>query len=149
MGKAKVRSIPTFSALLAAAALIALAGTGARADSCEELGALKVKREEILQSINAMVNANKGKQLDAETFCAHARPIVGADNAFLAGLNKNKDWCQIPDEVIAQFKEIQVKDNAMANKACTVAAQMKKAKEQAEAGGGLAPQAPKLPAGPL
>ncbi len=47
-----------------------------------------------------------------------------------------------------QFKIIQGKDTQMATKACTVAAQMKKAKEQADAGVGAA-AAPKLPAGPL
>jgi hypothetical protein len=149
MGKSKVRRLPALGALLAATALIALTAAGARADSCEEIGVLKQKREAVLQSINTMVTANKGKQLDAETFCEHARPIVAVDNAFLASLNKNKDWCQIPDEVIAQFKEIQAKDNNMAFKSCTVAAQMKKAKEQAEAGGGIGSSAPKLPAGPL
>jgi hypothetical protein len=151
MGNSKGRHFPALSALLAAVALVALTATGARADSCEELGVLKTKREAVLQSINTMVAANKGKQLDAETFCAHARPIVAVDNAFLASLTKNKDWCQIPDEVINQFKLIQAKDNNMASKSCTVAAQMKKAKEQAEAGGGagMASSAPKLPAGPL
>jgi hypothetical protein len=52
--------------------------------------------------------------------------------------------------VFDQFKIIQGKDTQMTSRACTVAAQMKKAKEQAEAGGGLGgPAAPKLPAGPL
>ena len=150
MGKMKGRLTPALSALIAAAALAALSATGARADSCDELGPLKTKREAVLEDINKMVASNKGKQLDAETFCARSRPIIAADNAFLASLTKNKDWCQIPDEVIAQFKMIQGKDTQMTSRACTVAAQMKKAKEQAEAGGGLGgPQAPKLPAGPL
>jgi hypothetical protein len=151
MASSNDRRLPALRALMAAAALLALSVAAARADSCQDLGALKEKRESILQSINVMVQANKGKQLDAETFCGHARPIIAADNAFLAALNKNKDWCQIPDEVLTQFKEIQGKDTAMATRACNVAAQMKKAKEQAEAGaGGMGEsQAPKLPAGPL
>ncbi len=143
------KRLAAVSALFAAMALASLGATAARADSCDELGALKTKREAVLQGINTMVAANKGKQLDAETFCDHSRPIVAADNAFLASLTKNKDWCQIPDDVITQFKEIMGKDTAMATKACTVAAQMKKAKDQAAAGAGAENAAPKLPAGPL
>lgn len=146
MGKSK--GLMALSALLAATALAGISTSAQGADSCAELGVLKGKREAILQNINQLVVAAKGKQMDAETFCERARPIIAADNAFVASLNKNKDWCQVPDEVIGQFKEIQVKDTAMASRACGVAAQMKKAKEQAEAAGPGA-QAPKLPAGPL
>lgn len=120
----------------------------ALAQSCgDDLQKLSEKRAAALQSINAMVAAAKGKQLDPTVFCTKSQPLNVVENEMLAYMNKNKDWCQIPDDVIDQLKATHAKSLAFSNKACTVAAQMKKMKEQAEAGG--APQAQPLPAGPL
>jgi hypothetical protein len=72
----------------------------------------------------------------------------------LAYMVKNKDWCQIPDDAIANLKASHARSAAFGAKACTVAAQMKKMKDQAaqaaqqgQAGG--APQVQPLPTGPL
>ena len=65
----------------------------------------------------------------------------------IAYMEKNKDWCQIPDEAIAQLKANHAKSVAFSAKACKVAAQIKKMKEQQAQGG--APQAQPLPTGPL
>jgi hypothetical protein len=72
----------------------------------------------------------------------------------LAYMTKNKDWCQIPDDAIAQLKISHAKSVAFGGKACTVAAQIKKMKSQAaqaaqQAGPGGAPAEQPLPAGPL
>ena len=58
----------------------------------------------------------------------------------IAYMEKNKDWCQIPDEALDQLKANHAKSVAFSAKACKVAAQMKKMKEQAGAG--------RRPAGP-
>jgi hypothetical protein len=69
-------------------------------------------------------------------------------------MEKNKDWCQVPDDAISALKATHVKSVSFAAKACGVASQIKKMKEQAEknaaaGGAGGAPQAQPLPAGPL
>jgi len=113
--------------------------------SCgDDLQKLQQKRQAALQGINDMVAAAKGKQLDPAAFCARSQPLS-------AYMEKNKDWCQIPDDVIGQLKATHAKSVGFSTKACTVAAQMKKMKEQAAQGGGAggAPQAQPLPAGPL
>ena len=119
--------------------------------SCgDDLQKLAQKREAALQSINAMVSAAKGKQLDPTVFCTHSAPLNQAETAMLAYMEKNKDWCQIPDGTIEQLKAAHAKSVAFSTKACTVAAQIKKMKEQAaQGGGGGEPQAQPLPAGPL
>ena len=61
-------------------------------------------------------------------------------------MNKNKEWCQIPDQFIAQLKEAQGRDQMFATKACEAAANFKKMQEQQNAAGG---GPPRLPAGPL
>jgi hypothetical protein len=72
----------------------------------------------------------------------------------LAYMTKNKDWCQIPDDAIANLKASHAKSAEFGGKACTVAAQVEKMKKQAaqaqqqqQAGG--APQEQPLPSGPL
>ena len=124
-------------------------GAAARADCGDELQKMAQEREAALKAINGLVAAAKGKQLDPEVFCAKSQPLNVIETKMLAYMDKNKDWCQFPDEIIAQLKATHEKSIAFAGKACKVAAEMKKAKEQAAAGGGGAPQAQPLPAGPL
>ena len=53
-------------------------------------------------------------------------------------MDKNKDWCSFPDEAINRLKDHHAKNAGFNAKACTVAAKMKKMKEQAAQGGGPA-----------
>ena len=132
---------------LMGAALMMLASP-AFAQSCgDDMQKLQGERAAALQTINKMAAAAKGKPLNADQFCAGARPLTAADAKLFAYMTKNKDWCQIPDDIIAQFTSARAKDSAMAGKACSVAAQMRKAQQQGGAGGGPPPQP--LPAGPL
>jgi len=141
------------SPILVAAALVS--ASPAFADDCAgDLQKLSARREAALHSINALVVATHGKKLDPETFCTHSRPLAAAEDALLAYMVKNKDWCQVPDDAIAQLKASHAKSLAFAAKACTVAAQVKKMKaaaekaQQQQAAGG-APAVQPLPTGPL
>ena len=99
------------------------------------------------QTINGLIKAAKGKQLDPTVFCAKSGGLISAENAMIAYMEKNKDWCGIPDETLDGLKANHAKSAAFAAKACKVAAELKKVKEQAANGGG--PQAQPLPTGPL
>ena len=73
--------------------------------SCaEDLQKLAQRREAELEIINGLVKAAHGKQLDPAVFCAKSAGLNAAENAMIAYMEKNKDWCQIPDEAIAQLK---------------------------------------------
>lgn len=142
--------------LLCCASLLAAAPAFAAQDCGADLQALAGRREAALKSINALVVSAHGKKLDPEAFCARSAPLTSAEDAMLAYMNKNKDWCQIPDDAIAQLKGSHAKSAAFGGKACTVAAQMRTmkaqaAKQQAQAAqqGGGAPQVQPLPTGPL
>ena len=131
---------------------LALAGAAwaapALAQSCgDDLQKLSQRRETEMATINTVIKAAKGKQLDPTVFCAKSGGLIAAENAMIAYMEKNKDWCGIPDETLDTLKANHVKSAAFAAKACKVAGEMKKAKEQAADGGG--PQAQPLPAGPL
>ena len=68
-------------------------------------------------------------------------------------LEKNKDWCNVPDNFLDNAKAGRAKSIAFAGKACQVAAQVQKmkaqAQQQAQNGGMSGPQVQRLPSGPL
>ena len=129
--------------------LVALMGS-AWADCGSDMQKLAQARNAQLEVVNNFAKSFHGKPLDPEAFCAKSGGLVRAETALIAYMEKNKDWCSFPDEAISQLKEHHVKNAAFSSKACTVAAQVKKMKEQAAQGGAAAgPQAQPLPAGPL
>ena len=112
-----------------------------------DLQKLAQRREAELRVVNDLVKSAHGKQLDPAVFCAKSAGLNAAEGAMIAYMDKNKDWCQIPDEALAQLKANHARSVAFSGKACAVAAQIKKMKEQQAAGGG--PQVQPLPTGPL
>jgi hypothetical protein len=121
--------------------------TASLAEDCGDIKKITEKRQAEMSKVGAMVAAAKGKPIDPTVYCKVSQPFIAADNALIAFMEKNKDWCGIPDEAIANVKSNHVKSVGFTNKACSVAAQWKK---QQEAGGGNgAPQAQPLPTGPL
>jgi hypothetical protein len=113
----------------------------------DDLQKLAQRRQNELETINNLVKSAHGKQLDPTIFCAKSAGLNAAETAMIAYMEKNKDWCQVPDEALAALKANHAKSVAFSGKACAVAAQIKKMKDQQAQGGG--PQAQPLPAGPL
>ena len=122
-------------------------GTAYATDCNQDIGALTKKRQGILDQLNKLAQGGK-KQLDPVASCPKLRALVAVEHDLLAYLTKNKDWCAVPDEAFQNISASTGKSGKVANQACTVAAQMKKAQEQQASGALNAPQ-PKLPAGPL
>ena len=135
----------------AGAALVLAAGLGgsAFADCGSDMQKLAEARNSQLQVVNDFAKSFHGKPMDPEQFCAKSAGLVRAESALIAYMEKNKDWCSFPDQAISQLKEHHAKNAGFNAKACSVAAQMKKMKEQAAQGGGGGPQAQPLPTGPL
>jgi hypothetical protein len=130
--------------------LAAILTGSAYADCGSDMQKLAEARNTQLEIVNNFAKSFHGKPLDPEAFCGKSAGLVRAETALIAYMEKNKDWCSFPDEAISQLKEHHAKNTAFSGKACTVAAQMKKMKEQAAQGGATAgPQAQPLPAGPL
>jgi hypothetical protein len=135
-------------AALIIAAVATLSGS-ANADCGSDMQKLAQDRNAQLQIVNDFAKSFHGKPMDPVAFCAKSSGLIRAEASLIAYMEKNKDWCSFPDEAIAQLQEHHVKNAQFNAKACTVAAQMKKMKEQAAQGGGGGPQAQPLPAGPL
>lgn len=121
----------------------------ALADCGPDMQKLAAARNNEMTKVNNFAKASKGKPLDPAAFCAISQGLLKAENALIAYMVKNKDWCSFPDEAINNLKEGHAKSAGFNAKACSVAAKIKKMKEQAAEGGGGGPQAQPLPAGPL
>jgi hypothetical protein len=128
------------------AAVATLSGP-AHADCGSDVQKLAQERNTQLEIVNNFAKSYHGKPMDPQAFCVKSAGLIRAESALIAYMEKNKDWCSFPDEAIAQLKEHHAKNAQFNAKACTVAAQLKKMKEQAAQGGG--PQAQPLPTGPL
>jgi hypothetical protein len=138
--------------LIALGALVAssLLSATARAECGEDLKKLSEKRAAVLADINNMAAQAKKAQkpMDAGVVCAKSHGLSATEDALLAYMEKNKDWCSIPDDVVASLKASHAKSVEFGGRACVAAAKMKKMQEQQAAG--AAPQGPPpLPAGPL
>lgn len=127
---------------------VGLAGS-AYADCAGDMQKLAEARNTQLQVVNDFAKSFHGKPMDPAAFCAKSVGLVRAESALIAYMEKNKDWCSFPDDAINQLKEHHAKNAGFNAKACKVAAEMKKMKEQAAEGGGAGPQAQPLPTGPL
>ena len=140
----KKRRVLAFAA--AAVGLLCLARP-ALGDCGQDMQKLAQVRNGELQKVNDLAKAAHGKPLDPEAFCVKSAGLLKAETALIAYMEKNKDWCSIPDEAIKNLKEGHAKNAGFNAKACSVAAKVKKMKEQAAQGAG--PAAQPLPAGPL
>ena len=140
-----------FKAALLSMGLLVAGVSGASAQSCnEDIGELQKKRQVHIDALNRMSKASQGK-LDPIASCPRLRNLAAAEREMLAYMEKNQNWCSIPENIIEQVKGGGLKTAEVAGQACKVAAQMKKMQQQQAAGGpvmGGAP-APSLPRGPL
>ena len=122
----------------------------ARADCGDDLKKLTDKRVALLAEINTMAAESKKakKPMDPAVVCGKAHGLTAAENALLAYMEKNKDWCGIPDQVVQSLKDSHAKTMEFGGRACVAAAQFKKQQQQ-QAEGGAPDGPPPLPAGPL
>jgi hypothetical protein len=118
------------------------------ADCGQDMQKLAQARNVEMQRVNDFAKAAHGKPLDPEAFCVKSAGLLHAEQALIAYMEKNKDWCSFPDEAISNLKTSHEKNAGFNAKACQVAAKIKKMKEQAAQGGG-GQQAQPLPTGPL
>ena len=132
--------------LALALALAATFAGPAWADCGQDMQKLAAARNAELEKVNVFAKAAHGKPLDPEAFCLKSKGLLQAESAIIAYMEKNKDWCSFPDDAINGLKASHEKNAGFNAKACTVAAKIKKMKEQAAQSG---PQAQPLPTGPL
>jgi len=138
---------------LAAAAMLGLTLADAvllpaRADDCQgDIANFNKKRQGAIEQLNALAKGGK-KQLDPIAACPRLKNLVAIERQLVAYLTKNKDWCNVPDDALANISASASKSATLQTQACNVAAQVKKMQSQ-QASGLNVPQGQKLPTGPL
>ena len=145
---------PAFLAGAVQAGVVAtalLVSSAAWADCNTDMGALAAKRT----SASALLDQNKkahGGKLDPVLACPQLKALAAAQGAVVSYMQKNKDWCALPDQIVSQSAAAQAQISGFAVKACGMIAKMKQMQaQQAAAATQQQAQVPalKLPAGPL
>ena len=144
----------TLSGLLMAGGLFVAVGSGpafAIPESCADFSKLVAPRIAFIEKLNSF----KSKKPTAIEACKVMTGLVQADKKIMDWMLANKDWCQVPDDQIAQLKQSSDQSSGFKNKACaaavTQAKQLEQLKRAQAQGGGSAPAGSgvRLPQGAL
>ena len=141
-------------ALATGAALLAMTvAAPAFADCQTDIQGFMKRRDGVIAQLNQMTHGAKGKKLDPIAACPKFKALTGILNQTVAYLEKNKDWCSIPDSLLDGAKGQRGQFSKTASQACGIAAKIavmkKRAQQQAAQGGMAGPQVQQLPHGPL
>lgn len=121
---------------LAAAGLIAAASPASAQNSgCGDIQPRLQERKAIVEKLQAL-----GKKMDPKAACTVFGQLANNGVGLVKWIDANKEWCQVPLAFAEGMKADHTRAMTMRGKACGVAAQQvqmeKKAKEQAQGGGG-------------
>ncbi len=102
-----------------AAALLASGGAAeAQSASCQtDFQKVMEPRQALIQRINGFRN----KRPTAGQACSTLGSLVAADRKLIAWLTENKDWCQIPDQLIEQVQGASAQASRSRATACQAA----------------------------
>lgn len=131
------------------------------ASSCQtDFAKIAGRRQTYIDQVNKMTKTHGGK-LDPVGACPLFRNLAAVQGQLVKYVNTNKNWCNIPDDVVKNSVAEQAKFSSIAGQACKVAAQavsMRKQQLQQGQQGAAGPKngnafnAPEtlhLPSGPL
>lgn len=132
-----------------------LAPLAARADCNSDMGSLAAKRAAINAGLDKNKKAHAGK-IDPVAACPQLRALAAVQGEMVSYMQKNKDWCSLPEDLVAQSAKAQGQISGFAAKACGMIVKIKQmqaqqAQQAAMAAQRQAAEVPqlKLPAGPL
>jgi len=130
---------PTFLAALAALGIFTSAPAFAQSSACQDGQKILLERQNLVKQVNALTGGGKKKQIDPRAACSVFGKLVSNGDAGLKWMNTNKDWCQVPDQVVTNFEQDHKRAQTFKSQACGAAAKLaemeKRAKQQAQQGG--------------
>ena len=137
---------------LAASAFLVLSAAPALADCQTDIQGYMKRRDGVIAQLKHLQKGGK-KQLDPIAACPKFRSLASIMSETVAYFEKNKEWCQIPDNFVDGAKQQRAQFSKTAGQACGIAAKIEKMKKQAAqqaAQGGIGgQQVQQLPHGPL
>ena len=118
------------------ALLAAVLPARAQSSACQELGAHLNDRRSLVQGIQAMTANNK--KMEPKAACAAFGKLATNGTTTLKWAEANKDWCQVPDQLITGIKADHEKVLKIRGQACGAAAkraEMEKKGRDGQGGG--------------
>ncbi len=144
--------VKLIAAAIAAGAALTMSTAPALADCQTDIQGYMKRRDGVIAQLKAMQGGGK-KQLDPNAACPKFRALTSIMSETVAYFEKNKEWCQIPDNFVDGAKQQRAQFSKTAGQACGIAAKIEKMKKQAaqqQAQGGMGgSQVQQLPRGPL
>ncbi len=129
-------------AAFAVAGIFVTAPAFAQSSACQEGQKILQERQGLIQQINKLTSSGKNKQIDPRAACSIFTKLVTNGTAGQKWMTDNKDWCQIPDQLVQSFAEDHKRSQQFKGQACGAAARMaemeKRAKQQQTQQGGIA-----------
>ena len=123
---------------IAAPALATLtAPASAQSSPCMDVQKHLEERKAIVARLQAL--GGKKKSLEPKEACALFGKLVANGASTLKWAETNKDWCQVPDSFVKGMKNDHNRATSLKGQACGAAvkqAEMEKARQQAQQGGG-------------
>ena len=145
-----------FAGLAAAGLVVSAAPALAQISGCEQGQKFLQTHETLSKKLNNL--KDKNNKIDPVAACGLLAKLDDNADSMLKWMNTNKDWCQVPDQMIQSLKEGQANLSKAKGQPCKVAAQVrdmqKKAKQAQQQqkgnpfGGGLTGEY-KIPQGAL
>ncbi|MCG7392267.1 hypothetical protein MHY87_05050 [Microvirga sp. ACRRW] len=130
----------TLMATLAAVGFLASVPASAQSSACQEGQKILMERQSIVKQISVLTGDGKKKQIDPRAACTVFGKLVTNGDAGLKWMSVNKDWCQVPDQMIEGFEQDHKRAQTFKGQACGAVAKMaeaeKRAKQQAQQQGG-------------
>ncbi|WP_201837214.1 hypothetical protein [Microvirga zambiensis] len=124
------------AALTVTGLFFATAPAFAQASGCQEGQKILQERQSLIQQINKLTDGGKNKQIDPRAACTVFSKLVTNGSAGEKWMTDNKDWCQVPDQLIQSFAADHKRSQQFKGQACGAAAKMaemeKRAKQQAQ-----------------
>lgn len=114
---------------LAAGAIAASAPASAQASSCQDAQVFMKARQSIVEELNKL--GGKDKKMDPRKACASFGKLAKNGETGLKWFEANKDWCQVPDQVVQNFTQEHDKVKELRGQACKVAAQVNEMEKKA------------------
>jgi hypothetical protein len=138
--------------LAAGLAVCAAAPAFAQSSTCQDAQKFLGERRSLIDQINK--SSGKDKKLDPRIACTMFGKLASNGETGLKWFESNKDWCQVPDQVVENFTKEHDKVKQLRGQACKAAAHANEMQKQAQQkganpfGGGLTGEY-KIPQGAL
>jgi hypothetical protein len=117
---------------LVGAVVLPIGPAAAQSSVCQEVGAHLTERRSLVDAIEKL--SGKNKKMDAKAACAAFGKLVTNGNVTIKSVELNKDWCQIPGQLIETIKADHEKIVKIRGQACGAAAKQAEMEKKAREG---------------